>query len=532
MITAADKMALFSDEIQRCSSDFVYFCENHLKIIDRDGNLIDFRLKPAQIELLRKIEMNPWQMVLKARQLGSSTLIAAIFFWKSLFTPNERSLIVAHTHEAVRNIYRIYKTFYDHLPKFLQFRTRTSSANEIVFFHGGTVRISSASGQNFRGATYNNIHCSEVAFWKDIAMTVAGLFQTATGNSSIIIETTAQGLNGFHSMWVDQNNGFDKTFISWLLEPDYSLDEIDIKPTEQLIEYGKEWGLTQGQLWWAAQTLAIRCTNSWAIFCQEYAVDELTCFISSGDRFFDEVYPHAQFDTGYIEYEAPGKNQAYVMGVDTAAGSTTGDFSAFAVLDVTGTRRKIVSTFVNRESPLNFARLVHSECKKYNCTVVVESNSYGLSVIEYLRHQEWGKLYTNEKYDDINKAWTSKIGFNTNSRTRPILLSGIQGAINGHALVPDDERLQFQINTFIYNEKGRPDHANGAHDDLIIAVALALQGIDQAMIDVVMRRREPPANLPEVLSLERKTGKSVSELQEEGYFCYTNEEELFTTVEH
>jgi len=525
MAVVPDRAQLFGDEITVCREDFVYFCENYLKIIDRDGNLVPFKMKPAQRQLFEAIGNNPWQIILKARQMGSSTIIAAFFFWKSLFIPNERCLIVAHTHEAVRNIYRIYKTFYDHLPKFLQFRTKTSSANEIVFFHGGTIRISSATGQNFRGATYNNIHCSETAFWKDIAQTIAGLFQTATGNSNIIIETTANGLNAFHSLWVDGDNGFDKTFVSWTMEPDYKLDEIDMQPSTQLLNYAKEWGLTEKQTWWAAQTLAVRCANSWPIFCQEYAIDAMTCFVSSGDRFFNEVYPHAQFKEGYIEYEPHNAQSAYVLGADTASGSATGDYSAFIVLDVTSGRPRIVSSFVGRDSPIQFARLVYSECKKYNATAVIESNSYGLSIIEYLRHQDYGKLFTNEKYDDMQKVWTTKIGFNTNSRSRPILLSKLQQFVNGNEVAIIDERLKFQFNTFIYNAKGRPDHAPGAHDDLVISLGLALQGIDQCMIDVTMERREAPTNLADVINIERQTGRTVSQLTEEGYFAQSGDEE-------
>ena len=529
-MTTPDRSKIFGDEIEACKNDFEYFASKYLKIIDRNSQLVSFQMKPAQRTLLQELETNPWQMVLKARQMGSSTVISAYFFWKTLFTPNERTLVVAHTHDAVRNIYRIYKNFYDYLPKFLQFSTKTSSANEIVFFHGGTIRVASATSQNYRGATYNNLHCSETAFWKDIGQTVAGLFQTATGNSHIIIETTANGLNSFHSLWQDASNGFGKTFVSWTMEPDYYLDEMDVEPTSQLLEYGREWGLTDKQLWWAAQTLAVRCTGSWPIFLQEYAIDPLTCFVSSGDRFFDEVFPHVQFEEGYREYETPFRHHAYVLGADVASGSVNGDYSAFAILDVTGSTRKIVATFVGRESPLEFARRVYDECVKWDCTAVIESNSYGLSVLEYLRHQEWGKVYTQEKFDDVNKVWTSKLGFSTNSRTRPVLLSTIQQHINGHILKPTDERLRFQMNTFVYDDKGRPDHARGCHDDLVFAVALALQGIDQAIIETQMARKQPPSNLREVLDLERKTGKSVAELTDLGYFEGGKEEQLFTTV--
>jgi len=530
MTVVPDRKILFAEEIQRCQQDFVYFAENYLKIIDRDGKVLPLKLKAAQKVIWDNIQENPWQCVLKARQMGSSTIIAAILFWKSLFNANERSLVVAHTHEAVKNIYRIYKTFYEKLPQFLRFSTKSSSANEIVFFHGGTIRIASATSQNYRGATYNNIHASEMAFWRDTTRAIAGLFQTATGNSHIIIETTANGLNGFHQIWQDEESGFGKTFIDWTLEPDYKIADRPNNIPAQLLDYAAEWELSDEQLNWAAETLKVRCANSWPTFLQEYAIDPLTCFISSGDRFFDKVYEHATFSEGYKQYEQPKKYCSYVLGADTASGSAKGDYSAFAVIEITGGIRKIVATYVERITPLQFAKRVLEECNKWNCVAVIESNSYGLAVIEYLRNKEYSYIYTQEKYDNVSKNWTSKLGFATSATSRPILLSSIQSAINSGKLEPSDERLRFQMNTFVYNDKGRPDHSPGTHDDLIFAVALALQGVDQAVIETTMKKIEPPTNLSEAMVLERKTGKNIQQLQAEGYFGYITEEESYVKV--
>jgi hypothetical protein len=89
MSIVPDRALLYGEEIARCKEDFLYFCENYLKILDRNSKLVSFKLKPAQLALLKSLEGNPWQVVLKARQMGSSTLVAAYFFWKTLFTPNE-----------------------------------------------------------------------------------------------------------------------------------------------------------------------------------------------------------------------------------------------------------------------------------------------------------------------------------------------------------------------------------------------------------------------------------------------------------
>jgi len=514
-----DRKELYGKEIAACQNDFRYFCEKYLKIIDRDGNVVSLILKPAQAQLVAEIEKSPWQIILKARQLGSSTVIAAYYFWKTLFTANERTLVVAHTKDAVKNIFRIYQNFYNMLPDFLKFRTKASSANEIVFFHGGTIRVATASSQNARGSTYTNIHCSEVAFWKDMPTSIAAIFQTASGNSYIILETTANGINEFFQMWSDEEGGFTKTFLSWTDEPDYIRRYQKFAPTDQLRQYAKTHGLSKEQLYWAAETLSIRCANNWHTFLQEYAIDPITCFISSGTKFFNKSFPHAQFVDGYKEYGEFNKYKAYVMGVDTASGSPTGDYSAFCVLDVTDvTNVKIASTYLKRITPGQFSKRVFEEYKKWNCTVVVESNTYGLSIIENLRTFGCSRLFRKVRHDKITNKYTEILGFSTNASTRPVLLSKLQQFLNGNWLDIICERLKFQMNTFIYDAKGKPDHSPGSHDDLIIATGLALQGIEQASLEISYQQRAEPRNMRERLEIELATGLTMDQLVTKGHF--------------
>ena len=521
-----DRQLLNGEEIVKCKEDFLYFAEKYLRILDKNSKLVPFKLKPAQIKLVKAIDNNPWQLVLKARQLGSSTLIAALFFWKTLFTPNERTLVVAHTSAGVKNIFRIYQQFYDALPPFLQFSRKNDSANEIVFFHGGTIRVSSASGQSFRGATYNNLHCSEVAFWKDMSQTVAGLFQTAGENSCIILETTANGLNQFHVTWTDDTNGYDKTFLSWTDETEYVLRGIEIEVPLSLQEYGKEHKLSKAQLAWAAQTLSIKCAGSFQTFQQEYAIDPFTCFVSTGSRFFDKVYPNATISTGYLQYTEPHPHGVYVLGSDVASGSPNGDYSAFAILDVTDPIRPIIAaTHLCFETPIQFGRRVLEECKKWNALAVIENNSYGLTVVEVLREKEWAKIYTNQKYDTLTKTYTEKLGFTTSGTSRPILLSRLQQAVNSGQLIIEDARVQAQCNSFAYDAAGRPDHMHGKHDDLIFSVGLALMGVDQAFIERYSERRPMPRSGEERMQLEMRTGRSIKALAAEGYFEDEKEDE-------
>jgi hypothetical protein len=97
------------EEVRLCRNDFDYFCKKYLKIVTKDAKLRPLVLNAAQREINDNFDTNKHQMLLKARQLGSTTGIAARFFWDALFNPHTSVAVVAHTDEAVKRIFDIYR---------------------------------------------------------------------------------------------------------------------------------------------------------------------------------------------------------------------------------------------------------------------------------------------------------------------------------------------------------------------------------------------------------------------------------------
>ena len=81
-------------EIQACATDFHYFCR-YLKIVDKKGNVVPFAMNDAQERFMANLEENPWVYILKARQLGMTTVVAARNFWRALLTPNFKVGVLA-----------------------------------------------------------------------------------------------------------------------------------------------------------------------------------------------------------------------------------------------------------------------------------------------------------------------------------------------------------------------------------------------------------------------------------------------------
>ncbi len=104
-------------------------------------------------------------IVLKARQMGMTTWVAARFFLKTITQPGTLTLEVAHTQEAAEEIFRIVHRFVDWLPDSLRegtLRTSRSNVRQIVFPEiDAQYRVVSAADRNAgRGLTVQNLHCS------------------------------------------------------------------------------------------------------------------------------------------------------------------------------------------------------------------------------------------------------------------------------------------------------------------------------------------------------------------------------------
>jgi len=504
-------------EIEKCKSDFDYFCYTYLKIVDKNGSLVLLKPNVAQQRFLYNLEDNPWIYVLKARQLGLTTIIAAKLFHKALFTPNFKVAVLAHTREAAKSIFNIYRRYYSNLPKFLRFKAEAANVNELIFFHGGTIKVGSASSNSFRGSTYNSLHLSEFAFYDNIEATIQSVFQTATPNAAIILETTANGLNDAQTIWND-DNGFQKLFISWVSDENYTSKKKSKFSTIEKSYIGLH-ELDPKKANWFAETLRGKCLNNLNTWNQEYPITAEIAFVTSGKKFFPVTFQVSHNETiGWKYYKDAKKYRTYVAGVDTASGSPTGDFSAMVIMDVTDRKKsEVVATFYDRVPLKDFGIQVLKGLAEYNPLCVVESNSYGLAIVETLREEGYAHLYRRTKYDKISDRWSEHLGFSTTKQSRPILLSRLHQWVSFNQLSLTCPRLMNEMNTFVYNETGKPEADTGKHDDLVFATGLALMGLDQVDdYEEEVQKEEMPKGIRAKLEWESQTGK-----------LYKNHEESF-----
>jgi len=316
-------------------------------------------------------------------------------------------------------------------------------------------------------------------------------------------------MNEAYDLW-SRDNGYTKLFLSWKMDRAYALGEPAFSdPTEDEIKYSYETKLSEQQFNWMVKTLRTKCANNWNIFNQEFPARPEDAFIQSGSPFFPEKFDVTSSSTGYLEFEGPKKFGVYLMGVDTASGSPGGDYSAFMILDATQPKSlKAVASFYERIPPSLFAKHVLVAAKKYGALAVVETNSYGLSIHEYLQQEGYPNFYRTTSFDKVTNGWRNQLGFQTTVKTRPLMFSRLYEYVSRKWVDIKCPRFKTEANRLHYNSRGKVEASSGQHDDMVIATALALMGLDQ--IDEIaeeVQKSYKPTTIREILEWEANTGK-------------------------
>ena len=452
--------------------------EQLLVVRTRDGRPARLRANAAQRTFERRRGQR--NIVLKARQMGITTWAAARFFVRTMTQPGTLTLEVAHTQEAAEEIFRIVHRFLDFLPEQLRdgpLRTSRANVRQIVFPEmDAQYRVVSAGDRNAgRGLTVQNLHCSELARWPgDPAETLSGLRASLTAGAEVILESTPHGVGGcFHEEWRKAGEtGTVRHFFPWWMERRYRAEAVDEAGlTEEERELRARKGLDLEQIGYRRKIRA----DFRGLARQEYAEDEESCFLASGDSVFElgaieqrlgeMAEPVERRRNGEIEIWLPAlKGKEYLVAVDPAGGGSEGDYSAAQVLEMeTGLQ---CAEFAGHVGGLELARLVTELAAEYNqAWLVVERNNHGTGVLALAE--------TACKYPRIYRQG-GQAGWLTTSLSRPAVL-GLLGA----GLVEEPGRFQSrrllgECRSFVRMANGSMGARAGTHDDRVMAMAIGL----------------------------------------------------------
>ena len=224
-------------KLKNYEGDFESFAEEQIRIITKDSSqgFIPFRFNEAQKKITEQLDKQLKEtgrvraIVLKARQQGISTYCAARVFWKTYFTGNSRSVVMAHDSATSDALFDMSKNIIGNMPDEFAPVFKKSNAKEIQFDHNDAkYRLYTAgSPEAGRGTTPTIAHLSEVAFWQHDEKILAGLFQgiSQAEGTEVILESTANGASGeFFRIWqgaVAGENEYIPVFIPWFVTSEY-----------------------------------------------------------------------------------------------------------------------------------------------------------------------------------------------------------------------------------------------------------------------------------------------------------------------
>lgn len=270
---ADDRLAL----LVRCCDDFEFFAQHCLKVRDKGGNLVPFILNRAQRRLHEAIERQISKrgyarvFVLKGRQQGVSTYVAARYYWKTALRNGVNTYILSHEQASSDALFSIVDRYQRNMPMLgedlsLAPHVGVSNVKELVFDKLDSSYAVATAGAKAggRGRSMTLFHGSEASRWPNAKDHFASSVQAVplAPNTEIIIETTSAGPSGeYYSRYLDAEAGrgdYIAVFLPWYLTDEYAREpepgfELSTEADEGQMseaEYAETHGLTLAQMAW------------------------------------------------------------------------------------------------------------------------------------------------------------------------------------------------------------------------------------------------------------------------------------------
>ncbi len=449
-------------EILKCGKDPVYFLNTYARISDTQKGPIPFRTYDFQDQVLKDMKDFRFNVVLKARQLGLSTIVAGYIAWLMLFHRDKNVLILATKLLSASNLVKKVKYIIKSLPEWLMIAdVSIDNRNSFELSNGSQIKASATSGDAGRSEALSLLVLDEAAFIENMKELWTGVYPTmATGGRCIAISTPNGVGNWFHQTFIDAetgNNDFHPIKLHWSVHPH------------------------RDQAWFEKETRNMSRRE----IAQEYECS----FNASGETVIEaddlerlhNTYKEPKYKTGvdrnYWIWKEFKSEKSYVLVADVARGDGK-DNSVFHIIDVDTSEQ--VAEYQGKISTEDFANLIVSAGKEYgNCMVVIENNNLGFSVVEKIIIAGYPNVYYSTKgsgdyVEQIMAEGTTNTvpGFTTSHKSRPLIIAKLEEFIRNKIVTINSLRTINELDTFVWS-LGRAQAMQGYNDDLVMSLAIA-----------------------------------------------------------
>jgi len=461
--------------VDQLSEAFSFFCENYVYIKHPNRGRIQLNLRDAQRETVHAWLGNRNTIVLKARQIGFSTLAASYAFWLTFFWPDRFIVMLSKTEREAAKLLSKAKYIYKFLPDFIRMSGPELIQNNVLkmsFNNDSVIESLPSANEPARGESVYLAIIDEMAFLPNPEEAWASIEPIADVGGRVICLSTAKGEgNIFFNLWHGSQTGtnrFKGIFFPWS-------------------------AADRDQAWYDAQKAEL---PMWQLH-QEYPSNPEEAFIRSGRPVFDidalqkmaTEAPKKGFNKKLTDarhayifessggplsvWALPQYGAVYAIGADVAEGLARGDYSAAHVIDAKS--GQIVAHWHGHVDPDRFGEdVLYALGYFYNEALIgVESNNHGLTTLTSLNKSGYNNIFRQRQLNIRHAEATEKLGWRTTTLSKPLAIDELNANIRDGVLDLRCELTIAELKTFVRDDNGSTH--GSPHDDRVMSLAIANQ---------------------------------------------------------
>ena len=477
-------------EYSRCAKDPIYFMKKYCMIQHPTRGKIQFNLYPYQETTLQSLADKRYNIILKSRQTGISTLVAGYALWKMLFQEDYNVLVIATTQNTAKNLVTKVRVMNQFLPSWLKETSEEDNKLSLRYKNGSQIKAISSKPTAARSEALSLLIFDEAAFIDDIdEIWVSSQSTLSTGGDAIILSTPNGVGNFFHKQWINAGTTknslapFEPTRLHWSVHP----------------ERDQAWRDAQEELL-GRKMAAQECDADFVSSGDTVIAPELLQFYR--ESFCQEPQEKTGFDGNLWKWEFPDYSKSYMVIADVARGDGP-DFSACHVIEVESATQ--VAEYKGKIGTKEFGNFLVSLATDYNeALLVVENANIGWAVLQQIIDREYkNKFYMSKdlKYVDTSNQMNNRYraqdkkmiaGFSTTLKTRPLIISKLDTYFREKSITVRSTRLLDELDVFVWNNN-KAEAMRGYNDDLVMSLSIGLWVRDTALrlrqegIDLTMK---------------------------------------------
>ena len=471
----SDIKEVIKKEYLKCAQDPVYFLKKYAVIQHPLKGKVPFALYPFQEASIKDFKNHNYNIILKARQLGISTLTAGYSLWMMTFQTDKNILVIATKPDTATNLVTKIRVMHANLPSWVRSSCVEDNKLSLRYSNGSQVKAISSTEDAGRSEALSLLVIDEAAFIDKInTIWTAAQSTLSTGGQCIALSTPNGVGNWFHKTWVgaeEGSNDWNMIKLHWTVHP----------------EREQKWRDEQDKL-----------------LGPSGAAQECDCdFITSGQGVIDprileeyknklicEPLEKRGIDSNLWIWEPPNYNKDYVVAADVARGDGQ-DFSAFHVIEVETMTQ--VAEYRGKISTKDFGNLCMNTAMEFNnALLVIENSSIGWAAIQAVIDRDYDNLFYTSKdlhYVDVQRQISNRYrnsekqmvpGFSMTQKTRPLVIAKLEEYFREKLVIAKSSRLIDELFVFIYNNN-RAEAMVGYNDDLVMSLAIGLWVRDTAL---------------------------------------------------